>query len=245
MSPLAAPANRNRVLRALPPGELDRLRPHLQPVVLRQKQILHEAGAAVEHVYFIEEGLASVLTMVADGGEVEVRMLGPESMIGLPYLLGAEFLRQRIIVQLPGSAWRVSAPLFKAEFDRRERLRGIVLRLVSAALAMTSQNAACNRLHSVEQRCARRLLEASNRIGFLTMPITHEFLSVLLGVRRAGVTEIAYQMQRAGLIRYQRGRLRIVNRAGLEARACECYLVDCEQYEWEQEQALPGQPGSG
>jgi CRP-like cAMP-binding protein len=118
----------------------------------------------------------------------------------------------------------MDAALFKTEFERCETLRGVVLRLIGAALAMLSQNAACNRLHSVEQRCARWLLEASNRIGSDTMAMTHEFLSWLLGVRRAGVTETASQFQRSGLIRYSRGRLTIIDRAGLEARACECYF---------------------
>jgi CRP-like cAMP-binding protein len=227
------PTIRNRVLSALPQEDFEQLRPRLQPVSLPQRQILHEAGAAIEHVYFIEQGLASVLTTLADGGAVEVRMLGREGIIGLPYLLGAGAVPQQVIVQVPGSALRMSAALFKAEFDRRETLRGVVLGLVGAALAMASQNAACNRLHSVEQRCARWLLEASNRIGSDTMPMTQEFLSWLLGVRRAGVTAVAGGFQRSGLIRYQRGRLTIVDRQALEASACECYLVDHQQFNWE------------
>jgi CRP-like cAMP-binding protein len=225
---------RNRVLIALPQADLERFRVHLQPVVLTQKQVLHDAGAAIEHVYFIEEGLASVVTTMADGAAVEVRMLGREGIIGLLYVLGAQALPQQVVVQVPGSALRMSADLFKAEFDRCEMLRGIVLRLVSAALGMVSQNAACNRLHSIEQRCARWLLEASNRIGSDTMPMTHEFLAWLLGVRRAGVTETASRLQRSALIRYSRGRLTIIDREGLEARACECYSVDHQQFEWEQ-----------
>jgi CRP-like cAMP-binding protein len=234
MTPSAGPTIRNRVLSALPQTDLQQLRPHLQPVSLPQKQILHEASAAIEHIYFVEQGLASVLTTMADGGAVEVRMLGREGIIGLSYLLGAQSVPQQVIVQVPGNALRMSAALFKAEFDQREHLRRVVLRLVSAALAMTSQNAACNRLHSVEQRCARWLLEASNRIASDTMPMTHEFLSSLLGVRRAGVTETAGHLQRSGLVRYHRGQLTITDREDLEARACECYLVDHEQFEWEQ-----------
>jgi CRP-like cAMP-binding protein len=231
---LSAAMIRNRILSALPQQDLDRLRPHLQPVPLPQRQILHEAGAAIEHVYFIEQGLASVLTTMADGSSVEVRMTGREGMIGLPYVLGADALPQQVTVQVPGSALRMNAAAFKAEFDRLETMRRIVLRLAAAALAMTSQNAACNRLHSAEQRCARWLLEATNRIGSLTMPMTHEFLSSLLGIRRAGVTVIATRLQRSGLIQYSRGRLTIIDRARLEAVACECYLIDHAQFEWEQ-----------
>jgi CRP-like cAMP-binding protein len=242
MPPSTGPTIRNRILSALPRADLEQLGPHLQPVSLPLRQILQEAGAAIEHVYFIEQGLASVLTMMADGEAIEVRMVGRESIIGLAYLLGAEVLPQQVIVQVSGSAWRMSAALFKAEFDRRETLRRIVLRLVNAALVMTSQNAACNRLHSVEQRCARWLLEASNRISSDSMPMTHEFLSSLLGVRRAGITATASQFQRSGLIRYHRGRLTIVDREALEACACECYLVDHKQFEWEKPPRRRGRP---
>jgi CRP-like cAMP-binding protein len=225
---------RNRVLSALPQVKLERLCLHLEPVALSQRQIIHEAGAAIEHVYFIEQGLASVLTTMADGGAIEVRMLGREGIIGLPCVLDATVVPQQVIVQIPGSALRMSAALFKAEFDRRETLYEGALRLIGAALAMVSQNAACNRVHSVEQRCARWLLEASNRIGSDAMPMTHEFLSWPLGARRTGVTQTASQFRRAGLISYRRGRLTIIDREGLEVRTCECYFVDHEQFEWEQ-----------
>ena len=223
---------RNRILRALPQAELDHLRPHLQPVPLRQKQILHEVGAPIEDLYFIENGLASVLTTTAHGDAIEVRMTGREGLTGFPYLLGVKILRQRIIVQVPGNALRISAAPFKGEFERREVLRHTVLCFVNAAFAMTSQTAACNRLHSVEQRCARWLLNASDRIGSDTMPMTHEFLSSLLGARRSGVTITAGRLQSSGLIRYRRGHLAIVDRNALEALACECYAFDRRQFEW-------------
>lgn len=235
------PTYRNRILSALPPAALDHLDPQLQRVSLPLRQMLHEAGAAIEHIYFIEEGLASVLTIMADGGGVEVRMLGREGIIGIPDVLGAEVAPQQVVVQVPGNALRMSAAFFRTEFDRMEALRHVVLRLVGGALAMTSQNAACNRLHSVEQRCARWLLEASNRIGSPTMPMTQEFLSSLLGVRRPGVTATASHFQRSGLIRYRRGQLTIMDRQGLEARACECYLVDHQQFHWEQPPRRPDQ----
>jgi CRP-like cAMP-binding protein len=159
-------------------------------------------------------------------------MVGREGIVGLAHLLGAEMMPQQIIVQVPGSALRIGATLLKAEFERSEALRRIVLRLANAALAMTSQTAACNRVHSLEQRCARWLLNASDRIGTDAMPMTHDFLSHMLGVRRAGVTAAASEFQRSGLIRYQRGRLTILDREALVERACECYLVDREQFEW-------------
>ncbi len=213
---------KNRILSSLPQADLERLRSLLQPVRLRQKQVLPEAGAAIEELYFIENGLASVLTTMPDGAAIEVRMVGREGMTGFSYLLGAEVLPQQIIVQVPGDAFRIGAALFRPEFERLTQLRRSVLRFVNVADAMTSQTAACNRLHSVEQRCARWLLNACDRIGSDTMPMTHEFLSSLLGVRRSGVTVTAGSLQRSGLIRYNRGRLTIIDREALEALACEC-----------------------
>jgi CRP-like cAMP-binding protein len=231
-----SPTIENRVLSALPKAELDRLRPHLQPVALRQKQILHAAGAAIEQVYFVEQGLASVLTVMADGGAVEVRMVGREGVSDVSYALGAELSSQQVIVQVPGSALRISAALLRAEFETNEALRHGLLRCAATAMTMTSQSAACNRLHSLEQRCARWLLNASDRIGSATMPMTHEFLSSLLGVRRSGVTATANRLRRIGLIHYRRGRLTIINRAAMEACACECYQADREQLASEEHQ---------
>lgn len=224
----------NRILSALPQADVDAFRRHLHPVSLPQKQIIHEAGAAIEHVYFIEQGLASVLTTLADGAAVEVRMIGREGVTGFSCVLGVKILPQQIIVQAPGTALQMSAALFRAQFDRSEPLRRSVLRFVDAALAITSQTAACNRVHSLEQRCARWLLMASDRLDSPTMPMTHEFLASLLAVRRPGVTAVAGKLQRSGLISYHRGRLTIVDRDALEACSCECYFVDHEQFHWEQ-----------
>jgi CRP-like cAMP-binding protein len=223
---------RNGILSALPPADLEQLRPHLQQLPLWQRQILHEAGATIEHVHFIEEGVASVLTTTAEGDAVEVRMAGREGITGFPYVLGAHSLRHEIIVQAPGSALRMSAAAFKSEFDRSEALRRIVLRYIDLALSMTAQTAACNSMHSVEQRCGRLLLNASDRIGSNTMPMTHEFLAALLGVRRAGVTVVAGKLQSSGLIRYHRGRLTILDREGLERDACDCYHADRQKFAW-------------
>lgn len=222
---------RNRILSALPPADLGRLRPHLQQLPLRQKQILHEAGKAIEHVLFIEEGVVSVLTTMAEGDAVEVRMAGREGLTGFPYILGAHSLRHEIIVQAPGSALRMSAAVFKTEFDRSEALRRAVLRYIDLALSMTAQTAACNSMHSVEQRCGRWLLNASDRMGSNTMPMTHEFLAALLGVRRSGVTVVAGKLQGSGLIRYHRGGLTILDREGLERDACECYRADRQKFD--------------
>jgi CRP-like cAMP-binding protein len=227
------PSNRdtikNRLLAALPSAELDQFYSNLHPVTLPQRQILYAAGAPIEEVYFVDEGLGSVLNAMANGTTIEVGMIGMEGVIGVPALLGAEISAQTVLVQIPGAGYRISASRCKAIFDQSAAFRAVVLRFAEAMLNMAAQTAACNRLHSVEQRCARWLLMASDRIGSDTMPMTHEFLASMLGVRRAGVTTTAGDLQRSGLIRYHHGQLTITDREGLESAACECYPIDRDQ----------------
>jgi CRP-like cAMP-binding protein len=198
-------------------------------VCLSQRQILHAAGAPIEDIYFPEEGLGSVLNAMANGTTIEVGMIGKEGVIGLSALLGAEISAQTALIQIPGAGYRMSASRCKAIFDQSAVFRAAVLRFAEAMLNMAAQTAACNRLHSVEQRCARWLLMSSDRIGSDTMPMTHEFLASMLGVRRAGVTTTAGDLQRSGLIRYHHGQLTITDRDGLESAACECYPISRDQ----------------
>jgi CRP-like cAMP-binding protein len=232
MPPANPAAIRNRLLRALPSADFEYLRPHLHYVSLPSRQVLHKPEGHIQHIYFIEQGLVSALTTMANGSMVDVRMTGAEGVTGLLYLLGAETLPQQIDVQITGTAFQISAALLKSEFDRRGALRRIIMRFVADALIMTSRTAACNRMHAIRQRCARWLLMASDRIESDTIPMTHELLALMLGVRRAGVTVVAGELQRSGIIRYQRGRLTILDRAALEACACECYHLDREQFDW-------------
>jgi CRP-like cAMP-binding protein len=153
-------------------------------------------------------------------------MIGREGVIGVSALLGAAVSAQSLIIQIPGSGYRMSASRCKARFDQSAAFRAAVLRFAQAMLNMSAQTAACNRLHPVEQRCARWLLMAGDRIGSAPMPMTHEFLASMLGVRRAGVTTTAGDLQRSGLIRYHHGKLTITDREGLEAAACECYPIE-------------------
>lgn len=222
-------AAKNRLLAAMPQQDLQRFFSKLHPVSLSLRQVLHEAGAPLEHVYFLEEGVASVLTNMADGSTIEVGMIGMEGMVGVAALLGGEISAQQVIVQVPGTALRMSAALCKAAFDQSEAIRRVTLRFAEAVMNLSAQTAACNRLHSIEQRCARWLLMAFDRTQSDTIPITHEFLASMLGVRRAGVTNTAGELQRSGLIRYQRGLITLVDRQGLEASACECYRIDHER----------------
>ena len=218
--------SKNRLLAAMPQEDLERFFSDLDPVSLSLRQVLHEVGARLEDVYFIEQGVASVLTNMADGSTIEVGMIGMEGMVGIPALLGGEISAQQVIVQVPGTALRMNAALCKAAFDQSEAIRGVALRFTEAILNLSAQTAACNRLHSIEQRCARWLLMAIDRVQSDEIPLTHEFLSSMLGVRRAGVTNTAGELQSSGLIRYHRGLLTIVDRDGLEATACECYHID-------------------
>jgi CRP-like cAMP-binding protein len=216
----------NRLLAALPQRELAHLWPLLTPVPLSHKQVLYKREAAIDPIYFIEQGVVSVLTAMSDGAMGEVGMIGCEGMVGAPLLLGTAISAQHVMVQVPGSALRIDAASCKVAFDERPAFHARVLRFVEAFLNLGAQTAACNLHHSAEQRLARWLLMARHRIASDTMPMTHEFMSLMLGIRRTGVTAIAGALQRAGLIRYHRGEVRITDHGGLEAAACECYRID-------------------
>ena len=220
------PMIRNRLLVSLPPEALDQLIEHLQPVDLPKKRVIYEVGAPLDHIYFIERGVASVLTMMEDGATSEVGMVGREGMIGVSALLGGRASAQHIVMQLPGAAHHISASRCKTVFERSPAVRAALLRFIEDLLNLSSQTAACNRLHSVEQRTARWLLMASDRLDSNVLPLTQEFLAAMLGVRRSGVSEAAGELQRSGLLRYRRGEITIIDREGLEKTACECYHLD-------------------
>jgi CRP-like cAMP-binding protein len=217
---------RNRLLLALPRQEQEQLWPDLHSVAWSIGQTLYEVGEPIEHVYFVEQGVASIVTIMADGSTSEVGMIGPEGLVGVAALLGAKTSAQHVVVQIPGTALRMNAALCKAAFEQRSAFRAIAHKFVNSFLNLSAQTAACNRLHSVEQRCARWLLMASDRTRSDIMPVTHEFLASMLGARRTGVTAIARKLRRAGLIDYRHGRITIIDHEGLEAVACECYAID-------------------
>jgi len=209
-------AFKNRLLVALP-QDIEGFFSNLHPVSLSLRQVLYKVGAPLDLVYFIEQGVVSILTIMGSGSAVEVGMIGDEVS------------SQRFVVQVPGAALSMNAALCKQAFTESEAVRGVILRYAEATLNLSAQTAACNRLHTIEQRCARWLLMAHDRLQSDIMPMTHEFLSSMLGVRRAGVTETAGELQRSGLIRYHHGQITIVDRDGLEAAACECYRMDHER----------------
>jgi CRP-like cAMP-binding protein len=226
-----APRTRNRLLSSLSSADLGELSDDLQPVTLARHQIVYEVGMMLDHIYFIEYGLASVLTIMEDGASTEVGMVGPEGAIGLPALLGSRVSAHQVIMQLAGSALRVTAAACKAAFENNARIRAVLLHFVDDLLNLSAQAAGCNRLHSIEQRCARWLLMAGDRIGSNVLPTTQELLAAMLGVRRSGVSEAAGELQRSGLIRYRRGQITLLDKAGLEQAACECYGIDRQRVE--------------
>jgi CRP-like cAMP-binding protein len=231
MSAIHRDTPKNGLLAAFSPEDGERFFSDLHPMSLSVQQVFYDTGAPLENVYFIEQGLASVLTKLTNGSMIGVGMIGMEGMVGVPVLLGDETSAQRVIVQVPGTALRMKAAPCKAAFDESAAVRRVLLRFAAARLNFSAQTAACNRVHSIKQRCARWLLMSSDRVQSDVMPMTHEFLSSMLGVRRTGVTTIAGELQRSGLIRYQRGQVTIIDHAGLEAAACECYRIDHARFE--------------
>jgi CRP-like cAMP-binding protein len=223
------PAPRNRLLGALPPEDLARLWPRLERVELPVHHILHPAGEPITAVHFPEAGFVSMLATLENGDAAEVGLVGPEGVVGLPLLLGADRAPFEAMMQAGGTLLRLEAAAFQEELEARPAFRAALLRYVLAFTVQVSQTAACNGRHHVEDRLARWLLMAHDRVEGDDFPMTHEFLSMMLGVRRAGVSVAAATLQRAGLIRYERGRMAITDRPGLEAMSCECYnLVEQE-----------------
>ncbi len=216
----------NELLRSLPADELDRMRPHLKPVTLVLSQILHEAEAPIDETYFVESGLISLTANTNDGGQVEVGMTGREGFVGLAALLSPTPASvHRALVQVPGRANRIQTAIFRELVDQSPSLRDRCLRYVQVMLVQNSQIAACNARHGLPERLARWLLMSRDRIDTDDLPMTQEFLSYMLGVRRAGVSVVANALQSEGLIRQSRGRITLLDRAGLEAKACTCYRM--------------------
>jgi CRP-like cAMP-binding protein len=226
----ASPKAVNRLLAALPDAEYQNLVPHLKQVSLSLKQVLYEVGEPIEYVYFPHRGIVSSLSTMADGSMVEVGIVGNDGVVGIPAALGDNIATTTAMVQVSGSGMRMKASLLKSEFQRGGSLQSLLLRYIQALYALTSQNAACNRLHQLDGRLARWLLHVCDRVESNELPLTHEFMSQMLGVRRAGVTEAANTLQQAGLIRYTRGKITILKREELEATTCECYEIINGEY---------------
>jgi CRP-like cAMP-binding protein len=227
----AYPPTQNRLLASLPSEELKALLPHLEQVSLSRRQTIILPDEPIPFIYFPINSLLSLVTVMEDGSTVEAGAIGREGMAGLPILLDAGTTPMRTLTQIPGQAVRVKAQIIKEAFDRGGALRHILHRYIHTTIVVGSQSAACNRLHHLEARLCRWLLMSSDGVGSEELSLTQDFLGMMLGVRRAGVSEAASQLMDKGLIRYQRGRIQIVDKKSLETAACECYGVVKAEYD--------------
>jgi CRP-like cAMP-binding protein len=226
----AAPGN--RLLKALPAAEYARIAPHLSAVRVEAGQVLYEPGERPKHVYFPETAVLSMVVVMSDGSTVTTAIVGNEGMVGLSALLGTASMTTRCLAQLAGTAQCMSVAAFGRAAAESPRLESLLRRYTQAFINQVSQVAACNLRHGVRQRCAAVLLLMQDRaVGADTFPVTHEDIAVTLGVRREAVTMAARELQEAGLIRYSRGRVAILDRRGLERAACECYDIITASHE--------------
>ena len=216
---------KNQLLAALPAEEYQRLVPHLELVSLPLEQVLYEPGEAISHVYFPFRSMVSLVSPMEDGSTVEFGVVSNEGMVGTPVVWGGNTTTHRAMVQIQERGLRMKAELLQAEFNRGSALQSLLLRYTQALFTQASQAAACNRLHTLEERLARWLLTVQDRIQSDELPLTQEFIAQMLGTRRSGVTVTAGTLSQAGMIRYSRGKITILNRESLEATSCECYRV--------------------
>jgi CRP-like cAMP-binding protein len=227
----AVPTPRNRLLAALPAEDLARLWPLLEPVEHEQRHILVAPDEPITAVYFPGTGWTSMLALLSDGRSAEVGLVGSEGMVGLPLLLGSDRSSVEAMVQASGTMLRLRANAFRQALEESTALRTILLRYALAFQQQVTQTAACNGHHALDQRLARWLLMAHDRAEGDEFPMTQEFLAIMLCVHRPGVTVAARLFQQAGLIRYGQGHMKIIDREGLEAAACECYGAVRRQFE--------------
>jgi CRP-like cAMP-binding protein len=215
----------NRLLSLLVDHDYEQLRPHLSQVAFEYRKSLYEASRPIDHVYFPIDGVASLVITTSDGSSAEVGTIGSEGLVGLPVCLGDRDAPSSVYVQVPGTALQIDARIFRSELDRSPTLNLIVLRYAHAFFNQVAQSAVCAHLHRVEQRCCRWLLMTRDRMPSGDFLLTHEFLGMMLGVRRTTVTDVMGGLQKAGLIRYRRGHVSILDHAALQQRACECYEI--------------------
>ena len=219
----------NRILTGLPREQFARLVPHLSTVHLERDEVLYITGDQIRYVYFPISGLMSLLATTESGSTVEIAMVGNEGIIGLPVILKNKMIPYEVTVQSETEAFRIKAEDLQEEFDKCEALHELILRYLNVLIAEIAQSALCHRFHTVEEALGRWLLMAQDRLNTDSLNLTQEIISHALGVPRTGVTMAAGALQRAGLIRYSRGKIRIVDRARLEANSCECFRIIHEE----------------
>ncbi|NUO64447.1 MAG: Crp/Fnr family transcriptional regulator [Gemmatimonadaceae bacterium] len=222
--------DQNRLLRAMSPEGVDLLRPHLEPVTLELRQVVYDSMAPITHAYFPTDGAISILAAAGSDESVEVGTVGFEGFSGIPLLFGVDREPLLAICQSPVTGWRIAAAELRDAVEHPS-VREVLLRYAQAYRIQAGQASACNRSHSLEERCARWLLQMHDRARQHDFILTHDFLAGMLGVRRAGVTVAAGHLQQSGLIRYKRGLVSVLDRAGLEAAACQCYRIVNDSYD--------------
>lgn len=221
----------NRLLGLLRHSDYHRLRPHLHRIPLEYKQSLYRANKPIEFVYFIETGVGSLVNTMRNGDAAEVGTIGNEGVAGLPIVFGDNRAPTAVYVQVPGAGLRMNAMVFEKELAQSNSMRTVMLHYAHAFFNQVAQSAACNHYHSLEQRCCRWLLMTHDRMQSDEFLLTQEFLAMMLGVQRTGVTAAAGGLQRSGLIRYKRGNVTILDRPGLMQRSCECYSVSKREFD--------------
>jgi CRP-like cAMP-binding protein len=221
----------NRLLAALPASEWERLLADLEPLEMDVRQPVYEPGRPIEHIYFPVDAVLSVLAVMDDGQAVEVATVGNEGMVGVPVFLGVSTSPGLSFCQVPGRSWRMPAGPFQELANGAGTLQAVLPRYTFAFFTQLAQGAACNRVHTVDQRLARWLLMTHDRVRRDQFSLTQEFMAQMLGTRRATVSEAAGRLQQNGLIAYSRGVMRITGRKDLEAVACECYRIIADEYD--------------
>jgi CRP-like cAMP-binding protein len=221
----------NFLLAALPDAEWQRWRHFLEKVEMPLGEVLYESGATLTHVYFPTTSIVSLLYVMENGASAEIAVVGNEGLVGVSLFMGGESTPSRAVVQSAGHGLRLKAQLMKEEFDRAGAVLHLLLRYTQALITQMAQTAACNRHHTLDQQLCRWLLLSLDRLRANELAMTQELIANMLGVRREGVTEAALKLQQAGLISYTRGRITVLDRAGLERRTCECYAVVKREYD--------------
>jgi CRP-like cAMP-binding protein len=223
--PLPLAFKNNFILAALPNREYEHLCPNLDPIAFPKGTTLYGAGESARHAYFLVSGMISLLAITEDGKAIEVGMVGNEGVVGVSIILGFNTIPNLVVTQLPCTALRIRTDKLKAEFSLGGHLHDVLLRYTYTLITQLSQSAPCNKFHMVKERLCRWLLVASDRVHSNTFPLTQESISQMIGAPRTSVTAIVANLQREGLVGHERGKIVILNRAGLEAASCECYGI--------------------
>ena len=230
---MAAPtdARANHLLAALPEAHWRRWQRQLEPVELPLGKVLYESGNTLSHVYFPTTAIVSLLYVMEKGASAEIAVVGNEGIVGISLFMGGESTPSRAVVQSAGRGVRLAARTIKDEFNAAGPVMHLLLRYTQALITQMAQTAVCNRHHSLDQQLCRWLLLSLDRLQGSELAMTQDLIANMLGVRREGVTEAAAKLQRAGLIRYARGHISVLDRGGLEQRSCECYAVVKKEYD--------------